>query len=119
MLTVVAGPRTGQQAPIGDRVVSIGQSADCPIVLPARYEEIASEHARIWWHGGRLILHSLDPTWPTRLGGASVEWVRLHAGDVLEIGPYMIAVDEGPEQTSGASSTSALSQSGLPAAGGE
>ena len=46
-----------RRLPMGDKPVSIGSSPSCDVVLPER-EDVALEHALVWQHGTRVILHA-------------------------------------------------------------
>ncbi len=79
-----------RRLPMGDKPVSIGSSPSCDVVLPER-EDVALEHALVWQHGSRVILHA-GLSAVCFVNGAPVTWGLLDDGDELQIGGYTLRV---------------------------
>lgn len=79
-----------RRLPMGDKPVSIGSSPSCDVVLPER-EDVALEHALVWQHGSRVILHA-GLSAICYVNGSPVTWGLLDDGDELKIGGYTLRV---------------------------
>ena len=79
-----------RRLPMGDKPVSIGSSPSCDVVLPER-EDVALEHALVWQHGSRVILHA-GLSAICYVNGAAVTWGLLDDGDELRNGGYTLRV---------------------------
>lgn len=79
----------------GRRGIDIGRDAHLDWVLPDPSREVSGKHCEIRWREGGYWLHDVSSN-GTYLNGAEsrlAEPRRLRAGDRLEIGRYLIAVD--------------------------
>lgn len=79
-----------RRLPMGDKPVSIGSSPSCDVVLPER-EDVALEHALVWQHGSRVILHA-GLSAVCYVNGSPVTWGLLDDGDELKIAGYTLRV---------------------------
>jgi hypothetical protein len=79
-----------RRLPMGDKPVSIGSSPNCDVVLPER-EDVALEHALVWQHGSRVILHA-GLSAVCYVNDNPVTWGLLDDGDELKIGGYTLKV---------------------------
>ena len=83
---------------VSEKPVTIGTGDNCDIRLPAS-EGIAEEHARLWWRDGRLMLHHIAPDLVTFVGSRKIIWTTLEDGDEAAIGPYMLRIRVGAQET--------------------
>jgi Mg-chelatase subunit ChlD len=90
-LTVVAGPNVGASVAVTSAPVDIGSDPTCGLELDADDGTVASRHARVWLHNGRLMLHHLARGRATLVEGRPMEWAALGPSDALQIGPHTIA----------------------------
>lgn len=73
--------------PIGGAPISIGTGYRCLIGLPeAGFEEIATEHVRVWIRDDHLVVHELRRL--TAFGPTGGRWEFLTAGDTFTIGAH-------------------------------
>lgn len=70
---------------------TIGSGARCDIRLPDA-PGVFTEHARLWWRDGRLMLHHLAPGQVTIVSGRHIIWTTLEDGDEAAIGPYLLRI---------------------------
>jgi S1-C subfamily serine protease len=78
----LSGARRGEVDALTRFPATIGSAPGTPVLVP----EAAPLHARILREGDRVVLRQADAGGETLLGGAAVEEVTLHDGDILEIG---------------------------------
>lgn len=74
---------------VGSGPVTVGSGATCDLRL-ADVTGVASQHARLWWRDGRLMLHHIAPGHTTLVGGRDVTWAAIEDGDEIAIGPYVL-----------------------------
>lgn len=94
--------RLVEKAAGGDRVhllgagpVVIGSARRlCTIILPEG-EDVAPEHVRIWLRDGRYLLHHAGgPRRRTLVNGREADWVRLEAGDEVQLGRHRFVFED-------------------------
>lgn len=90
---VIKGPDGEQRIVLDDRPITIGSSKDCDVRLDDG-SGVATEHARIWSNGRKLMYHELGDD--NRTGGAA-GWMSLSAGEEFDIGSYRVRVENGRE----------------------
>src|SRR6266576_1296310 len=77
---------------IGDSLL-IGRLLDCELLL--NHPAVSRVQAGIKVAGGNYYLFSLRPSNPVKLNGRAVEHNEaLAAGDILEVGPFILEIDE-------------------------
>ena len=87
LLRVTGGDLAERTFPIGRAPISIGTGYRCLIALPeAGFEEIATEHVRVWMRDDQLVVHELRRL--TAFGPTGGRWEFLTAGDTFAIGPH-------------------------------
>ncbi len=67
--------------------VTVGWAHEAQIQLP-QVEGVESNHARLWWRDGTLMLHHLGGG-TTAVNGATVRWTSLGEGDSIRFGPFL------------------------------
>jgi len=78
---------------IGDSLL-IGRLLDCELIL--NHPAVSRVQAGIKVAGGNYYLFALRPSNPVKLNGRAVEVNEaLAAGDILEVGPFILEIDEG------------------------
>lgn len=75
---------------LGLEPITLGANSTCDVLLEDERGTVAAEHARIWYGGGRFILHSVAERYPTIAGGKPVVWAALEHGDEIQIGSWRI-----------------------------
>ena len=75
---------TGDRVPLGDRVVVIGRSPECTVVL--QDHNASRRHAEIRPRGTTYVVHDLGSTNGTMVNGVRVGEQPLNAGDELTFG---------------------------------
>ena len=83
---------------VSEKPVTIGTGDNCDIKLPEA-AGIAEEHARLWWRDGRLMLHHIAPDLVTFVGSSKIIWTTLEDGDEAAIGPYILRIRMGAQET--------------------
>ncbi len=84
------GDGTTKTHEIGDGSISIGAAPECTIRV-AKTADIANYHARVSFRRGRYMLHHTGgPSAVTTVSGQRVDWVRLEAGDEIQVGSHRL-----------------------------
>ncbi|MGH7818812.1 MAG: FHA domain-containing protein, partial [Candidatus Binatia bacterium] len=89
--------------------IVLGKQTDCDIVLSN--PKVSRRHARIAARNGGLYVEDLGSTNGTLLNGRPVDGERrLAPGDVIEVGPFRVAVEAGAPAAApaGASATQSV-----------
>ena len=87
LLRVTGGDLAERAFPIGRAPISIGTGYRCLIGLPeAGFEEIGTEHVRVWMRDDQLVVHELRRL--TAFGPTGGRWEFLTVGDTFAIGPH-------------------------------
>jgi sigma-B regulation protein RsbU (phosphoserine phosphatase) len=97
ILVIVRGPQMGRQFPLrkGDNI--LGRQSDSSICLEAR--EVSRHHARIICHNDAFFIEDLGSINKTYLNGRPVSSREpLNERDVLQIGPYALALRPEPDE---------------------
>lgn len=84
MLILQRGGESGLTWPLGHRVITIGRSPDCDIVLDDR--QISRLHARVTWRGDHYEIEDMASKNGTHLNGRDVVGAQpLRDGDEIQI----------------------------------
>jgi pSer/pThr/pTyr-binding forkhead associated (FHA) protein len=96
-LVVQNGRSSGARLPLNDPLTLIGQASGCDIRL--NVDGVEPFHCAIVLDPAGPILRDLGTANATRVNGEGVTTHRLATGDVIEIGPFQLAVDLGTPRT--------------------
>ncbi|NJL34596.1 MAG: FHA domain-containing protein [Chloroflexaceae bacterium] len=78
-----------QHYPLDAPTITIGRGADCTIRLDSL--QLSRHHARIeQLYDGQHVLHDTGSANSTFVNGLRVSKQRLHAGDVIQVGPFRL-----------------------------
>lgn len=104
LLITVKGPDTGRQFPLAPGCTVLGRQSDSNICLESR--AVSRHHARIWWLDGICTVEDMGSSNGTYLNGKRVTGkVPLTERDMLQIGPYVFALQAGPTAPTGPTAT--------------
>jgi len=91
-ITIVKGPRQGEQIELLGGRTRIGALADNDIVLPSK--QVSRYHAELRVRGGRVHIWDLQARNLTYVNGKSVKNCELSPGDVITIGDAELRYDK-------------------------
>ncbi|MEZ4225489.1 MAG: GGDEF domain-containing protein [Polyangiaceae bacterium] len=87
-LVVIAGPRLGHRAVLGQQALDVGRGAACGLQLDA--DSVSRLHARIQWDGRSHNVIDLKSTNGTYVNEARITEHALRDGDRLQIGKALL-----------------------------
>src|SRR5262245_36856235 len=94
-LRIVQGPAAGTLLALTGEQAVLGRHPSCDLVLDSL--AVSRWHARVCRRGGRLALDDLDSSSGTYLNGHQIRGpLWLAGGDLIQIGPYHIALEAPP-----------------------
>jgi serine phosphatase RsbU (regulator of sigma subunit) len=82
------GPSVGAgPVRVGEAPLRLGRDPGCDVVVPE--PTVSRRHARLFWHGGELVLEDLGSSTGTFVNEAKVQRATLAPGDVIRLGPHI------------------------------
>jgi sigma-B regulation protein RsbU (phosphoserine phosphatase) len=82
------GPSVGSgPVHVGEAPLRLGRDPGCDVVVPE--PTVSRRHARLFWHGGELLVEDLGSSTGTFVNEAKVQRATLAPGDVIRLGPHI------------------------------
>src|SRR5262245_62171144 len=94
-LITIQGPNQGQRFPLDGESTTIGRQPDVGIFLESL--AVSRQHARVWSLDEGIYLEDLHSSNGTFVNGKRVSGrVPLSSRDTVQIGPYVLALQQDP-----------------------
>ena len=90
-ITIIKGPRQGEQIALQPVSTRIGALDDNDIVIPSK--QVSRYHAELRVRGGRVHIWDLQASNLTYVNGESVKSCELNPGDIITIGDAELRYD--------------------------